>query len=123
MIYLFKTHDLLDFKDFNLFTAIEMIDEETSNWKCFNNMEDLEDFLIEDHDETADYIGEIDEDRYLVIVDTDNQTISKVIYTVRLEAKIIDSDEEIQALIDKEAKMKEEKIEKIEEEFQKSIKG
>lgn len=107
MIYLFKMNDLLEFKDFNLFTAIEMIDEEISNWKDFNDMETLEEFLIEDHDETGDYIGEIDVDRHLVIVDTNNQTILKKIYTLRLESKVVSSDEEIQKLIDEEAKAEE----------------
>lgn len=114
MIYLFKTYDLAGFKDFNLFSAMKQIGEETGKWDAFSDMESLEGLIIDDYNEVGDYSEAISADNYLIIVDLDNQTILKKIYTLRLESKVIGSDEEIQKLIDEEARAEEEWLKECE---------
>jgi len=115
MIYLFKTYDLAEFRDFNLFTAIKSIETDAGNWNEFSDMEGLESFIIDDYNEVGEYCESIDANNCLVIVDVDNQTISKRIYTLKLEFKVIDSDEKIQKLIDKATKAEEKRVKELEE--------
>lgn len=102
MIYLFKTYSLLEFKDFNLFRAIEQIADDTGEWEELSNMEDLEDFIIEQYNETEKYSEVIDANNYLVIVDLEKETLTKKIYALKLGSKDA-SESAIQNLLDAEA--------------------
>lgn len=102
MIYLFKTYSLLEFKDFNLFRAIKQIADDTGEWEELSNMEDLEDFIIEQYNETEKYSEVIDANNYLVIVDLEKETLTKKIYALKLGSKDA-SESAIQNLLDAEA--------------------
>lgn len=102
MIYLFKTYDLLEFKDFNLFKAIEQIADDTGKWEGFTIMEDLEDFIIEQYNEAGEYFEAIDTNSYVVIVDLEKETLTKKIYILKLDSKDA-SESAIQNLLDAEA--------------------
>lgn len=102
MIYLFKTYDLAEFRDFNLFKAIEQIADDTGKWEEFSIMEDLEAFIVEQYNETEKYSEVIDANNYLVIVDLEKETLTKKIYTLKLDSKDA-SESAIQSLLDAEA--------------------
>lgn len=115
MIYLFKMYDLKEFRDFNIFKALEWIGDDIGIHKRCEDMKDLEDYLLMEYNEgDGEFYEQIDKESYIVIVDLVEETLVKKIYTAKLESKDIDVSG-IQTLLDEETKAKEKKAAELAE--------
>jgi len=105
MIYLYKLYGLKELKDFDLFKALDEY-ANSADVHEFNNMEELEGFIEREYD--RDGVGYVNEPDYTVIIDADKNKIIKRSYMITLKVKTFKSDEEIQKLIEVEAKKEKE---------------
>lgn len=102
MIYMFKIFDLKELKGFDVFEAMRMISN-NSDVDEFQTVEEMEKFIKEEFDEgSSKLFCYVDDPEYFASVDLNKKTITRTVYTLRLETKILKSDEDIQKLIDAE---------------------
>jgi hypothetical protein len=108
-------YGLKEFRDFNMFKALEMIGDDIGIHKQCEDMKDLEDYLLMEYNEgDGEFYEQIDKESYIVIADLVEETLVKKIYTAKLESKDIDVIG-IQILLDEETKAKEKKAAELAE--------
>jgi hypothetical protein len=96
-------YNLKEFRDFNMFKALEMIGDDIGIHKQCEDMADLDAYLlIEFNEGDGEFSEPIDRNTYMVIVDIEKETFVKKIYTLKLESKDA-SESMIQELLDEEA--------------------